>query len=86
MIFLDVCNLYLKAAFSIYFLSQVQIKFLQKCVINLNFVAAFETRCMLCTSRHAEYPAIIIYTIHSELLCHFVCDDQSYPCLKSLYD
>ena len=58
MIFLDVCNLYLKAAFCIcfiYFLSQVQIQFLQKCLINSNFLAAFEIEGLLCTSRYAEY-------------------------------
>ena len=74
MIFLDVCDLYSKAVliYFLYFLSLVQIQFLHMCLVNLNFVATFETKCVLCTSRHAEYPPIIIYTIHSEFSCHFV--------------
>ena len=57
-IFLDVCDLYSKAAYILYiFLSVVQIQFLRKCLVNLNFVATFETKGMLCTSNymHAEY-------------------------------
>ena len=49
MIFLDVV-ISSRAKFFVYFIflfSQVQIQFLQKCLINLNFVATFDTKCML---------------------------------------